>query len=62
MCVRYGPTKLAYKAVIETRGAAYPELPPVRLLAKIRAAGFAGSYTQLKGFVRQSARQRRRSP
>ena len=47
-------TKLdAYKAVIETRLAAYPELSAVRLLAEIRAAGFAGSYTQLKEFVRQ---------
>jgi transposase len=57
--VRYGPrrpvpTKLdAYKAIIETRLAAYPELSAVRLLAEIRAAGFAGSYTQLKEFVRQ---------
>lgn len=59
MPVRYGPrrpvpTKLdAYKAIIETRPAAYPELSAVRLLAEIRAAGFAGSYTQLKAFVRQ---------
>jgi len=57
--VRYGPrravpTKLdAYKAIIATRLAAYPELSAVRLLAEIRAAGFAGSYTQLKAFVRQ---------
>jgi transposase len=56
---RYGPrrrvpTKLdAYKAIIETRLAAYPELSAVRLLAEIRAAGFAGSYTQLKESVRQ---------
>jgi transposase len=57
--VRYGPrrpvpTKLdAYKAIIETRLAAYPELSGVRLLAEIRAAGYTGSYTQLKAFVRQ---------
>ena len=57
--VQYGPrrpvaTKLdAYKAIIETRLAAYPELSAVRLLAEIRAAGFEGSYTQLKAFVRQ---------
>jgi len=57
--VRYGPrrpvaTKLdAYKPIIETRLAAYPALSAVRLLAEIRAAGFAGSYTQLKAFVRQ---------
>ena len=54
--VRYGPrravpTKLdAYRGIIETRLAAYPELSAVRLLAEIRAAG---SYTQLKEFVRQ---------
>ena len=57
--VRYGPrrpvpTKLdAYKGIIESRLAAYPELSAVRLLAEIRAAGFEGSYTQLKEFVRQ---------
>ncbi|MGE0447595.1 MAG: IS21 family transposase [Vicinamibacterales bacterium] len=57
--VRYGPrrparTKLdAYKPLIETRLAAYPQLSAVRLLAEIRAAGFEGSYTQLKAFVRQ---------
>jgi len=57
--VRYGPrrpvpTKLdAYKAIIETRLAAYPQLSAVRLLAEIRAAGFDGSYTQLKEFVRR---------
>lgn len=57
--VRYGPrravpTKLdAYKAIIETRLAAYPQLSAVRLLAEIRAAGFEGSYTQLKEFVRR---------
>src|SRR6478672_9883076 len=57
--VRYGPrravpTKLdSYKAIIETRLAAYPELSAVRLLAEIRAAGYDGSYTQLKAFVRQ---------
>jgi transposase len=41
------------QAILETRLAAYPELSAVRLLAEIRAAGFAGSYTQLKEFVRQ---------
>jgi transposase len=57
--VRYGPrqagpTKLdAYKAIIVTRLAAYPQLSAVRLLAEIRAAGFEGSYTQLKEFVRR---------
>jgi transposase len=48
------PTKLdAYKAIIETRLAAYPELSAVRLLAEIRAADYDGSYTQLNAFVRQ---------
>ena len=57
--MRYGPrrpvpTKLdAYKAIIETRLAAYPELSAVRLLAEIRAAGYNGNYTQLKAFVRR---------
>ena len=57
--VRYGPrpavpTKLdAYKPIIETRLAAYPELSAVRLLEEIRAAGYGGGYTQLKAFVRQ---------
>jgi hypothetical protein len=43
--VRYGPrppipTKLdAFKPIIETRLAAYPELSAVRLLDEIRAAG-----------------------
>jgi len=55
--VRYGPrpavpTKLdPYKAIIETRLAAYPELSSVRLLEEIRAAGYSGGYTQLKAFV-----------
>jgi transposase len=57
--VQYGPrppvpTRLdADKGIIETRLAAYPELSAVRLLAEIRAAGYAGGYTQLKAFVRQ---------
>ena len=46
--VRYGPrpvvvTKLdAYKAIIDTRLAAFPELSSVRLLDEIRAAGYIG--------------------
>jgi transposase len=57
--VRYGPrppvtTKLeAFKAIIETRLAAYPELSAVRLLDEIRAAGYVGGYSQVKAFVRQ---------
>jgi transposase len=56
--VRYGPraavpTKLdAYKPIIETRLAAYPALSAARLLDEIRAAGYAGGYSQLKAFVR----------
>jgi transposase len=57
--VQYGPrppvaTKLdAYKGIIDARLAAYPELSAVRLLAEIRAAGYAGGYSQLKALVRQ---------
>src|SRR5689334_2321336 len=57
--VRYGPrrpvaTKLdAYKSIVEARLAAYPQLSAVRLLDEIRAAGYAGGYTQLKDFVRR---------
>ena len=57
--VRYGPrpavpTKLdRFKAVIEDRLAAYPDLSAVRLLAEIQAAGYDGGYTQLKAFVQR---------
>jgi transposase len=57
--VQYGPrppvaTKLdAYKAIIETRLAVYPELSAVRLLDEIRAAGYTGGYSQLKAFVQR---------
>jgi hypothetical protein len=57
--VRYGPrapapTKLdPHKSIIEARLAAYPELSAVRLLDEIRAAGYGGSYTQLKAYVRR---------
>jgi transposase len=57
--VRHGPRRAvpnkldAYKAIIEARLAAYPELSAVRLLAEIRAASFDGSYTQLKELVRR---------
>jgi transposase len=57
--VRYGPrplvvTKLdAYKAMIEARLTAYPELSSVRLLDEIRAAGYAGGYSQLRAYVRR---------
>lgn len=57
--VRYGPrppvpTKLdAYKPIVDARLAAYPALSAVRLLQEIRAAGYAGGYSQLKAYVRQ---------
>src|SRR5215208_4713972 len=57
--VRYRPrppveTKLdAYKPIIEARLTAYPELSSVRLLDEIRAAGYAGGYSQLKAYVRR---------
>ena len=57
--VRYGPrplvaTKLdAYKPIIDARLTAYPELSSVRLLDEIRAAGYAGGYSQLKAYVRR---------
>jgi transposase len=57
--VRYGPRAPAatmldgYRPIIEARLAAYPELSAVRLLEEIRAAGYAGGYTQLKALVRQ---------
>lgn len=47
------PTKLAaYEAIVRERLATYPALSAVRLFDECRAAGFAGSYTQLKQFVR----------
>lgn len=57
--VRYGPraavaTKLdPYKPLVEARLAQYPALSAVRLFAEARAAGYAGSLTQLKSFVRR---------
>lgn len=46
------PTKLApYAAIIRERLTTYPELSAVRLFAECQAAGYSGSYTQLKQFV-----------
>ncbi len=46
------PTKLdAYHALIAERLESYPELSAVRLHAECTAAGYAGSYTQLKAYV-----------
>lgn len=48
------PTRLdPYKPIIRQRLATYPELTAVRLFEEIRAAGYPGSLTQLKVFVRQ---------
>lgn len=41
-----------YKPIIETRLATYPALSAVRLFAECRAAGYPGSYTQLRVYVR----------
>jgi len=41
-----------YRAIIEARLQAYPLLSAVRLHEEIRAAGYAGSYTQVKEYVR----------
>jgi transposase len=38
---------------IEARLTAYPELSSVRLIDEIRAAGYAGGYSQLKAYVRR---------
>jgi len=57
--VRYGPrpprpTKLdPYTPLICERLTTYPELTAVRLFDEVRAAGYPGSLTQLKIFVRQ---------
>ena len=54
--VQYGPrrpvpTKLdRYRAILETRLAAYPALSAVRLFEEIRAAGYTGRYSQLVSF------------
>lgn len=48
------PTKLdSYKPLIETRLAEFPELTATRLFDEVRAAGYQGSLTQLKLFVRR---------
>jgi transposase len=54
--VRYPPrpTKLdPYHALIRERLDTYPELTAIRLFDEVRAAGYPGSLTQLKVFVRQ---------
>jgi transposase len=57
--VQYGPRRPAackldrYRAIIDARLALYPRLSAVRLLEEIRAAGYAGGYTQVKDYVRR---------
>ena len=57
--VHYGPrasvpTKLdAYKGIIVSRLADYPELTAMRLFEEIKASGYAGCYTQVKQYVRK---------
>src|SRR5579859_5444040 len=46
-------TKLdAYKGIIDTRLATFPELSAVRLFEECRAAGYTGGLTQLKVYMR----------
>lgn len=48
------PCKLdPYKEIIRTRLEAYPLLSAVRLFDEVKAAGYPGSYSQLKVFVRE---------
>lgn len=42
----------AYKGIILERLHDYPELSAVRLLEEVRAAGYAGGYSQLRDYVR----------
>ena len=54
--IRYPPrsTKLdRFHALIRQRLETYPELTAVRLFEEVRAAGYSGSLTQLKVFVRR---------
>jgi transposase len=47
-------TKLApYQGIIRARLEAYPLLSSVRLFEEVKAAGYGGSYTQVKEFVRR---------
>lgn len=42
-----------YRAILENRLATFPKLSAVRLHEEIKAAGYQGSYTQVKACVRQ---------
>ena len=43
-----------FRPIIETRLAEFPRLTATRLFEEIRAAGYAGGYTQVKEYVRQA--------
>jgi transposase len=66
--LRYRPrpptvTKLdPYKAIVQARLEAYPELSAVRLLAETRAAGYTGGYSQLTEFLRRCRPQQNPEP
>jgi transposase len=54
VCYPARPTKLdPYKALIRERLETYPELTAVRVFAEVQAAGYRGSLTQLKAYVRR---------
>ena len=42
-----------FRPIIDTRLAEFPKLTATRLFEEIRAAGYAGGYTQVKEYVRQ---------
>ncbi len=42
-----------FRGIIDARLAEFPRLTATRLLAEIRAAGYAGGYTQVKAYVRR---------
>ena len=42
-----------FRGVIDARLAEFPRLSAIRLFEEIRAAGYGGGYTQVKGYVRQ---------
>ena len=56
---RYGPRRQApskldpYKTIIEERLATYPKLSATRLYREVRESGYAGSYSQVKRYVRR---------
>ena len=48
------PSKLdPYKAIIDARLAEYPKLTATRLFKEVRDAGYPGSYSQVKRYVRR---------